>query len=77
MNRQPLKRAKDLLGMLRVTVFAPDDLSLVKGGPAERRRYLDGVLVSLHPRHDALQAEVERILRQRNALLKQAGGPPH
>ncbi len=73
-NRQALKRAKDLLGMLRVTVFAPDDLDLVKGGPSERRRYLDSVLVSFHPRNDALQAEVERILRQRNALLKQAGG---
>ncbi|MGE3618860.1 MAG: DNA replication/repair protein RecF [Acidimicrobiia bacterium] len=73
-NRQPLKRAKDLLGVLRVTVFSPDDLELVKGGPALRRGYLDGVLVALHPRNDALQGEVERVLRQRNALLKQAGG---
>ncbi|MEJ7583464.1 MAG: DNA replication and repair protein RecF [Acidimicrobiales bacterium] len=73
-NRQPLRRARDLLGSLRVTVFAPDDLSLVKGGPSERRRYLDEVLVALHPRHDASRGSVERILRQRNALLKQAGG---
>ena len=73
-NRQPLRRSKDLLGALRVSLFSPDDLALVKGGPAERRRYLDTVLVALHPRNDALQSEVERILRQRNALLKHSGG---
>jgi DNA replication and repair protein RecF len=74
LNRQKLPRARDLLGALRVTVFSPDDLALVKGGPAERRRYLDDLLVSLHPRYDALQGDVERILRQRNALLKQCAG---
>jgi DNA replication and repair protein RecF len=73
-NRQPLKRAKELLGVLRVTVFAPDDLELVKGGPAERRRYLDDALVASHPRYDALRAEVDKVLKQRNALLKSAGG---
>ena len=73
-NRQPLKRARDLLGVLRVTVFAPDDLELVKGGPAERRRYLDDALVASHPRYDALRGEVDKILKQRNALLKSAGG---
>lgn len=77
LNRQPLRRARDLLGALRVTVFAPDDLILVKGGPGERRRYLDEALVALHPRHDEVQGDVERILRQRNALLKQAGGRLH
>lgn len=73
-NRQPLRRARDLLGAIQASVFAPDDLSLVKGGPAERRRYLDDVLVGLHPRNDALCSEVDRVLRQRAALLKQAGG---
>jgi DNA replication and repair protein RecF len=73
-NRQPLQRARDLLGVLRVTVFAPDDLELVKGGPAERRRYLDDALVASHPRYDALRAEVDKVLKQRNALLKNAGG---
>ncbi|CAN5779222.1 DNA replication/repair protein RecF [soil metagenome] len=73
-NRQPLRRARDLLGALRVTVFSPDDLALVKGGPGERRRYLDDTLVALHPRNDGLRSEVERVLRQRNALLKQSGG---
>ncbi len=73
-NRQRLARSRDLLGGLRVSVFSPDDLGLVKGGPAERRRYLDETLVALHPRHDAVQREVDRVLAQRNALLRQAGG---
>ncbi len=73
-NRQRLARTRDLLGALRVTVFAPDDLVLVKGGPADRRRYLDDALVAVNPRHDALRSDLDRILRQRNALLKQSGG---
>lgn len=73
-NRQPLRRARDLLGVLRVTVFAPDDLDLVKGGPASRRRFLDDLLVALHPKYDALRSDVERALKQRNTLLKQCGG---
>lgn len=73
-NRQALSRTRDVLSYLRVTVFAPDDLELVKGGPAGRRRYLDDVLVALHPRYDAVRAEVEKVLRQRNALLRQVRG---
>ncbi|MDQ2648388.1 MAG: DNA replication/repair protein RecF [Actinomycetota bacterium] len=73
-NRQPLKRARDLLGVLRVTVFAPDDLELVKGGPAGRRGYLDDALVATHPRYDALRGDVDKVLKQRNALLKGANG---
>jgi DNA replication and repair protein RecF len=73
-NRQRLARTRDLLGALRVSVFAPDDLALVKGGPAERRRYLDDALVAVHPRHDVLRSDLERVLRQRNALLRQSGG---
>lgn len=73
-NRQRLVRARDLLGVLRVSVFHPDDLALVKGGPGERRRYLDDVLSALHPRYDRLRSDVERTLRQRTTLLKQAGG---
>jgi DNA replication and repair protein RecF len=74
LNRQPLRRARDLLGSLRVSVFTPDDLAIVKGGPDERRRFTDQVLVGLHPRNDALRVEVDRVLRQRNALLRGAGG---
>jgi DNA replication and repair protein RecF len=74
LNRQPLRRARDLLGALRVTVFTPDDLVVVKGGPGERRRFLDDALVALQPRNDSLRSEVERVLRQRSTLLKQSGG---
>lgn len=73
-NRQRLARTRDLLGHLRVTVFAPDDLELVKGGPAGRRRFVDDTLVALHPRYDAVRSEVDRVLRQRNALLRQVRG---
>ena len=73
-NRQVLRRARDLLGAVRVSVFAPDDLALVKAGPALRRRYLDDLLVACHVRWDQLQADVDRTLRQRATLLKQAGG---
>src|SRR5262245_5361765 len=69
-NRHPLTRTRDLLGLLRVTVFAPDDLQLVKGGPAERRAYLDDLLVAVTPRYEAARADFERVLRHRNALLR-------
>jgi DNA replication and repair protein RecF len=73
-NRQPLRRARDLLGSLRVSVFTPDDLAIVKDGPGERRRFLDDALVSLHPRNDERRGAVDKVLRQRNALLKQTAG---
>jgi DNA replication and repair protein RecF len=73
-NRQRLARTRDLLGALRVTVFAPDDLEMVKGGPATRRRYLDDLLVAHSPKLDVLRTDLDRILRQRNALLKQMAG---
>ena len=73
-NRNRVTRVRDLLGHLVATVFGPDDLALVKGAPAGRRRYLDDLLVALHPRHHGLVTDLERILRQRNALLRQAGG---
>ncbi|MGH9302550.1 MAG: DNA replication/repair protein RecF, partial [Acidimicrobiales bacterium] len=73
-NRQPLRRTRDLLGFLRTTVFSPGDLDLVKGAPSTRRRFLDEVLAALGPRHDSLRLELDRILRQRGVLLKQARG---
>ena len=73
-NKQRLARSRDLLGALRVSVFSPDDLELIKGGPAERRHYLDDALVARRPAFDGLRSDLERILRQRNALLRQSGG---
>lgn len=73
-NRQRLGRARDLLGVVRTTVFAPTDLALVYEGPAVRRELLDDALASLSRTNDMLCSEVERIVRQRNMLLKQAAG---
>ena len=73
-NKNRVQRRRDLLGYFRTTVFGPDDLILVKGGPAERRTLIDDLLVDLQPRNQALRADLDRILRQRNALLKQARG---
>jgi len=73
-NRQRLQRVRDLLGTVRVTVFSPDDLILVKGSPGDRRRFLDDTLVSLAVKYDTVRLEVDRIVRQRNTLLKQSGG---
>jgi DNA replication and repair protein RecF len=74
LNRQRLARSAELLGALRVTIFSPDDLQLVKSGPAARRTFLDRLVVSLDPRQDAVRADYDRALRQRNALLKQTRG---
>jgi len=71
-NRQPLVRARELLGSLRVSVFSPDDLGLVKDGPDGRRRLLDDALGSVGARYVSLQEDLVRVLRQRGALLKQA-----
>lgn len=73
-NRQPVRRRSELAEALRVSVFSPDDLSIVQGSPGERREYLDQALVGQHPRLEALVGEVERVLRQRAAVLRQAGG---
>jgi DNA replication and repair protein RecF len=74
LNRQRMTRRAELLATYQVTVFAPDDLDLVKGGPSMRRELLDELVVGRRPRHDATRAEVDKVLRQRNALLKQLGG---
>ncbi|MFN0091026.1 MAG: DNA replication/repair protein RecF [Acidimicrobiales bacterium] len=76
LNRQRVHRARDLAGALQAVVFAPDDLVLVKGGPAERRGFLDETLAAISAKHDAQRGDVDRILRQRNALLRQTGGRP-
>ncbi|CAI9402641.1 DNA replication/repair protein RecF [Nocardioides sp. T2.26MG-1] len=71
-NRSPLPRARDLVGLVRTVVFSPEDLTLVKGDPSDRRRFLDDLLVLRAPRLAGVRADYERILRQRNSLLKTA-----
>ena len=73
-NRQRVSRARDLLGVVQVTVFSPDDLELVKSGPSLRRRWIDEALVRRYPKHETLRTDLERILKQRNALLRSAHG---
>jgi DNA replication and repair protein RecF len=73
LNRTPLTRPRDVLGVLRTVLFAPEDLALVKGDPGERRRFLDDLLVAMAPRYAAVRADYERVLKQRTALLKSAG----
>ena len=71
-NRAPVARPRDVLGILRTVLFAPEDLALVRGDPAERRRFLDELLVARRPRFAAVRADYDRVLQQRSALLKTA-----
>jgi DNA replication and repair protein RecF len=73
-NKQSVRSGSDRRDGLTVTVFSPDDLVIIKGGPAERRSVIDQLLESLHPRNGGLLRDLDKILRQRNALLKQCGG---
>lgn len=73
LNRSPARAARDVLGVLRTVLFAPEDLALVKGDPQARRRFLDDLLVVRTPRYAGVRSDYERILKQRNALLKSAG----
>jgi DNA replication and repair protein RecF len=66
----PLPRPREILGTLRTVLFAPEDLAVVKGDPAERRRFLDELLVARAPRFAGVRADYDRVLKQRNALLK-------
>lgn len=77
-NRSPLPRARDLLGMVRTVLFSPEDLALVKGDPSERRRFLDDLLVQRAPRFAGVRADYDRVLKQRNSLLRSTrpGGRP-
>ncbi len=72
-NRSPLPRSRELIGMVRTVLFSPEDLALVKGDPSDRRRFLDDLLVLRAPRYAGVRSDYDRVLRQRNSLLKTAG----
>jgi DNA replication and repair protein RecF len=72
LNGSPTRRPRDVLGALRMVLFAPEDLALVRGDPGERRRYLDDLLVARQPRYAGVRADYDRVLKQRNALLRTA-----
>lgn len=76
-NRAALPRTRDLVGILRSVIFSPEDLALVKGDPSDRRKLLDGLLVLRTPRLAGVRADYDRVLRQRNTLLKSARSARH
>jgi len=69
-NKTPVPRTSALTEVVVTVFFGPDELSLVKGSPDGRRRFLDELVVKLRPARDALRRELERVVRQRSALLK-------
>lgn len=71
-NRVPLPRAREAMGLVRTVTFAPEDLALVRGDPGERRRFLDELLVTRSPRYASVRSDYDRVVRQRSALLKTA-----
>jgi len=74
LNRSPVRSAREVLGVLRAVMFAPEDLALVRGDPSERRRYLDELATTRRPRIAGVRADYDKVLRQRTALLKTAAG---
>lgn len=73
LNGAPVARVRDVLGIVRTVLFAPEDLALVKGDPEGRRRFLDELTILVRPRMASTLADYDRVLRQRSALLKSAG----
>lgn len=74
LNRNPVRSAREVIGVLRAVLFAPEDLALVRGEPGERRRYLDELATTRRPRIAGIRADYDKVLRQRAALLKTAAG---
>ncbi len=72
LNKVPVPRPREVLGTLRCVLFAPEDLTMVKGDPDQRRRFLDDLLVATRPRYAGVRSDYERVVRQRTALLKSA-----
>ena len=72
-NKSPLPRSREILGLVRTVLFSPEDQDLVKGDPSDRRRFLDELLTLRAPRFAGVRADYDRVLRQRNSLLKTAG----
>jgi DNA replication and repair protein RecF len=74
LNRSPLRQAREIVGLLRTVVFSPVDIATVKGDPSERRRFLDDLIVARWPRLAGVRADYDRVLKQRNTLLKSLSG---
>lgn len=77
LNRSPVRSTREVIGVLRAVLFAPEDMALVRGDPAERRRYLDDLAIVRRPTVAGVRVDYEKVLRQRTALLKSAAGSRH
>jgi DNA replication and repair protein RecF len=77
LNRSPVRSTREVVGVLQAVLFAPEDLALVRGDPAERRRYLDDLATVRRPTVAGVRADYDKVLRQRTALLKSLSGARH
>jgi len=77
LNRSPVRSTREVVGVLRAVLFAPEDLALVRGDPADRRRYLDDLATVRRPAIAAVRTDYDKVLRQRTALLKSLSGARH
>lgn len=77
LNRSPVRSTREVVGVLRAVLFAPEDLALVRGDPADRRRYLDDLATVRRPTIAGVRADYDKVLRQRTALLKSLSGARH
>ncbi len=77
LNRSPVRSTREVAGVLRAVLFAPEDLALVRGDPADRRRYLDDLATLRRPTIAGVRADYDKVLRQRTALLKSLAGGRH
>lgn len=77
LNRSPVRGTREIVGVLQAVLFAPEDLALVRGDPADRRRYLDELAILRRPTVAAVRADYDRVVRQRTALLKSLAGARH
>jgi DNA replication and repair protein RecF len=74
LNRSPVRSTREVVGVLRAVLFAPEDLALVRGDPSDRRRYLDELATVRRPAIAGVRADYDKVLRQRTALLKSLSG---
>ncbi|WP_066917052.1 DNA replication/repair protein RecF [Mycobacterium interjectum] len=74
LNRSPVRSTREVVGVLRAVLFAPEDLALVRGDPSDRRRYLDDLATVRRPAIAGVRADYDKVLRQRTALLKSLSG---
>ena len=72
LNKSPVAKSKDILGYLNSVIFAPEDLDIVKRDPTNRRAFIDQLIVQFTPRMLGVYSDYERVLKQRNTLLKSA-----